>query len=167
MGAHTNNLHDGRVRVHTPGKYIVLFLFLPVSFVALGAGMWLSFEERRAAFAAVEYRKSVSGARQAYYPLPDFLVDLRTDSDGRTAYLRLKASVLLANEELPGTVERIDAVKPALVERLTFFLRELQPEDFDDSDDMARLKTELLRRVNLVLAPHSAGDVVIEDILIQ
>ncbi len=164
-------LHDGnsgsRTRVHTPGKYIILFLFAPVMLVAFGSGLWLSYAERRAAFAAVEYRKSIDGAREAYYPMPEFLVDLQTDDDGRTAYLRLKVSIRLNSAALNDAVEQIDTAKPVVVERLTLFLRELRPEDFDGSQNMIRIKSEMLRRVNLALAPHDARDVVIEDLIIQ
>ena len=162
-----NATATGRVRVRTPGKYVVLCLFVPVILVALGAGLWLNYTDRRAAFAAVEYRKSITGAREAYYPLPEFLVDLRADADGRTAYLRMRASVLLDSERLTESVERIDALKPAVAERVSFFLRELRPEDFDGSEDMIRIKREMLRRVNLVLAPYDANDIIIEDIVIQ
>lgn len=164
-------LHHGsanhRARVRTPGKYIFMFLFLPVMLVALGAGLWLRDAERRAAFAAVEYRNAVDGGREAYYPLPPFLVDLRADADGRTAFLKLKASVRLDRNKMASSVERIDAVKPAIIERATFFLRELRPEDFDETEDMERVKTEMLRRINLVLAPYDADGVVIEEIVIQ
>ncbi len=164
-------LHDGtggpRMRVHTPGKYIVLFLFAPVVLVAIGSGLWLSNAERRAAFAGVEYRQSLDGAREAYYPIPEFLVDLRMDDAGRTAYLRLKVSIRLDSASLNDAVEQVDAVKPAVIERLALFLRELRPEDFDGSENMARIKSEMLRRVNLALSPHDARDVVIEDLIIQ
>lgn len=168
---HDSALHTAnpgrRARIRTPGKYIVLVLFVPVSLVALVAGLWLAQAERRAAFADVEYRKSLDGAREAYYPLPEFLVDLRPDRDGRTAYLRLRASIRLNTENLNDSVATVDALKPALVERLTFFLRELRPDDFDESEDMIRLKNEMLRRVNLVLGPQDADDVIIEDLIIQ
>ncbi len=164
-------LHDGtggsRARAHTPGKYIVLFLFAPIVLVALASGIWFSYAEKRAAFAAVEYRKSIDGAREAYYPIPEFLVDLRTDDDGRTAYLRLKVSIRLNSAALNDAVEQIDTAKPAIIERLTLFLRELRAEDFDGSENMIRVKAEMLRRVNLALSPHDARDVVIEDLVIQ
>lgn len=157
----------GRRRVHMPGKYIILILFVPVSLVAVGAGFWLNFQERRAAYAAVEYRKSAEGLREAYYSLPEFLVDLRADDDGRTGYLRVKASVLLNKDGMSKTVQNIDALLPMLNERLTFFLREMRPEDFDSSEDMNRIKREMLRRINLVIAPNSADDVIIEELVIQ
>lgn len=144
-----------------------MILFVPVSLVALGAGIWLNFEERRAAFEAVEYRQRADGLREAYYSLPEFLVDLRTDDDGRTGYLRVKASILLGHDHMAKTVHHIDALKPMLTERLTFFLREMRPEDFDSSEDMNRIKREMLRRVNLVIAPNTADDVIIEDLVIQ
>jgi|GEM_PF-2375431 len=156
-----------RLRVRTPGKYIVLFLFTPVALVAVAAGVWLNDAERRAAFAAVEYRKSTDGAREAFVPMPEFLVDLRADDDGRTAYLRIKLAIRLDNATLNDAVEHFDVSKPAVTERLTLFLRELRPDDFAGTQNMARVKTELLRRVNLALAPHHAREVIIEDLIIQ
>ncbi|MEM8772968.1 MAG: flagellar basal body-associated FliL family protein [Pseudomonadota bacterium] len=164
---HHHGFNIGRARVRTPGKYIVLFLFVPVILVAFGAGLWLAYEDRRAAYASVEYRRLVSGERRAFYALPEFLVDLSIDADGRTKYLRLTASIQLETENVGAAIAHIDAQKLALVERLTFFLRELRPEDFDETEDMNRLKKEMVRRVNLVLSPYGARDVVIEDMIIQ
>lgn len=156
-----------RTRVRVPGKYVTLFLIAPVLLLAAGYGAWREYAERRAAFEAVEYRETVAGAREAFYPLPEFLVDLRPDDDGRTAYLRMKVAVQLDNAALGDAVETIDMAKPVLVERITLFLRELRPEDFDGSQKMLLLKSELLRRVNLALPPDNARDVVIEDLIIQ
>lgn len=164
-------LHDGqtraRMRVRMPGKYVLLWLVAPVLVFALGYGAWRDYAERRAAFESVEYRETGAGARAAYYPLPEFLVDLRPDDDGRTAYLRIKISVQLNMSALGDAVAQVDAAKPVLVERITLFLRELRPEDFDGSQEMILLKSELLRRANLALSPNDARDIVIEELIIQ
>lgn len=156
-----------RARSRTPGKYIVLFLFAPVCLVALGAGVWLNTAERRAAMAAVEFRAAASGEREAYFALSPFLVDLAPDADGRSTYLRMQALIVIRGGAVAATARRIEAERPALTERLTFFLRELRPEDFRGADGMARVKAEMLRRVNLVLGPGVADEVVIEDLVIQ
>lgn len=155
------------MRAHTPGKHIVLFLFLPVCLVAIGAGMWLRNAEQRAAFAAIEYRKAIDGGRLAHYPLPEFLVDLRRGSDGASRFLRMRISIVLDDESLASSVTRMNRQETAMVERIGFFLREMRPDDFEGTAQMARIKQELLRRANLVLAPQVAADVVIEEIIIQ
>lgn len=157
----------GRMRVRTPGKHIILILFLPVSIVAAIAGLWLNFQERRALYASVEYRQSANGSREAYYALPEFLVDLRPDADGRTAYLRLQVSLQLEDHDIATSLQRVDAAKPMVIERLNFFLRELRPADFSGSERMSMVKNEMLRRVNMTVEPARAREVVIEEILIQ
>ena len=52
-------------------------------------------------------------------------------------------------------------------ERIAFFLRELSPEDLDGTEAQARLKAELLRRVNLTIAPEAADEIVIQSFVIQ
>jgi len=157
----------GRRRVHTPGKFIVLILFAPVLLIAVGAGLWLRHKEREAVYAAIEVRTNANGDREVYYALPEFLVDLRADNDGRASYLRVKASILLQSGAKDRMARNMDAIKPLLVERLTFFLRELRPEDFAGTEGMGRVKRELLRRVNLVMAPDAASEVILEELVIQ
>lgn len=162
-----NDMGGARVRVRTPGKYVVIFLFFPVVMVSIGSGLWLNMIERRTAVAALEYRKSDSGEQEAYFTLPEFLVDLAPDRNGRTAYLKMRVSIALRGEEAETTAEQIDAVQPGVVERMNFFLRELRPEDFEGSEGMARVKREMLRRVNIAIAPAEADEVVIEELVIQ
>ena len=86
---------------------------------------------------------------------------------GRTTYLKMRAAIVLNQEDVKEIATTIDAVRPAVLERLTFFMRELRPEDFQGSEGMARVKREMVRRVNVVIAPERIGDVVIEEIVIQ
>ena len=162
-----NNSYTNRVRVRTPGKYVVLFLFAPVVFVALGAGLWLNYVNERSRLASLEYRMSQTGIETAYYELPEILVDLAPDSDGRKVYLKLNASVVLNEEKTRKTAKNIAALQPVITERLMFFLRIMRPEDFQGSEALERLKVELEKRVNLVIAPDKVDAVIIEDLVIQ
>ena len=47
------------------------------------------------------------------------------------------------------------------------FLRELRPEDLAGSQGSYQLRMEILRRVNLVIAPAKANAVLIEEMLIN
>lgn len=162
-----NKTYTNRVRVRTPGKYVVLFLFLPVCIVAVGAGIWLNYQKEQSLLAALEYRKSANGRGEAYLSLPEILVDLAPDQNGRKAYLKLNASLLLDSHEARRLAFRLEEKKPFIKERLTFYLRILRPEDFDGSDSQERLKRELVRRVNIAIAPDTIDDLIIEDLIIQ
>lgn len=156
-----------RARGRVPGKVIVLFVLMPAAMITAAALTLYSQARKHAAMQAVELRELAEGGKAAYYPLADFLVDLSPDAEGRTAYLRMSAALLLERASAAEAAAYIEAAKPLLRERATLFLRELRPEDFQGDDDMARIKRELLRRINLVIAPVAAKDVVIEDMVIQ
>jgi flagellar FliL protein len=47
------------------------------------------------------------------------------------------------------------------------FLRELRTDDLVGSAGAYRLRLELLRRVNLVIAPQQINSVLIEEMLVQ
>ena len=162
-----NHSFTNRVRVRTPGKYIVLFLFAPVALVAIGAGLWLNYVNEQSRLASLEYRTAQNGAETAYYALPEMLVDLSPDRDGRTAYLKLRASIVLSEDETRKTARNIAAAQPLVTERLTFFLRILRPEDFQGAAALEQLKAEMAKRINLVIAPDEVDGVIIEDLVIQ
>ena len=56
---------------------------------------------------------------------------------------------------------------PRLQDMFQTFLRELRPEDLAGSEGTYQLRTELLRRVNLVIAPSKVNAVLIEEMLIN
>ncbi|MCC5995694.1 MAG: flagellar basal body-associated FliL family protein [Oceanicaulis sp.] len=55
----------------------------------------------------------------------------------------------------------------ALRDSYTEFLLSLRPEDLDGSMGHFRLKSELVRRTNLILAPHEVEDVLINEFMLQ
>jgi flagellar FliL protein len=56
---------------------------------------------------------------------------------------------------------------PRLQDMFQSFLRELRPEDLSGSQGSYQLRMEILRRVNLVMAPAHAKAVLIEEMLIN
>lgn len=156
-----------RTRVRTPGKIIISFLFAPVAIIAVGAGVWLNTTSERSYRAALEYRKLDTGQKQAYYSLPEVLVDLKPDQNGEYKFLKAKITIALGSERADDAARRIEANKPAIVDRLTLFMRELHPEDFDGSEAMIRIKAETARRINLIVDPLQVGEVLFENLAIQ
>lgn len=107
------------------------------------------------------------GAPAAYdvvfYELPELLVNIRAE-DGRASYLKLKVTLECDSEE---TIHAIEPAMPRVMDRFQSFLRELRVEDLNGSLGSYRLRLELLRRVNLAVAPEQINAVLIEEMLIQ
>ncbi|MDO8409991.1 MAG: flagellar basal body-associated FliL family protein [Phenylobacterium sp.] len=98
-----------------------------------------------------------------FYTLPDIVVNMQT-AEGKATFLKLKLTL-----ELPdGTVtEQLNPNLPRLQDMFQTFLRELRPEDLSGSQGSYQLRMEILRRVNLVIAPAKVNAVLIEEMLIN
>ncbi len=98
----------------------------------------------------------------SYYTLPDVVANIAS-ADGHASYLKLKLTFECADEE---TVELLDQSLPRVNDVLQGFMSELRPEDLSSSAGDYQLRLEILRRINLVLAPHKINAVLIEEKLI-
>jgi len=85
-------------------------------------------------------------------------------ADGRPTYLKLKLTLEVPDQE---TADAIEPAMPRLQDMFQSFLRELRPEDLQGSQGSYQLRTEILRRVNLVIAPAKVNAVLIEEMLIN
>ncbi|MEI6439411.1 MAG: flagellar basal body-associated FliL family protein [Alphaproteobacteria bacterium] len=95
--------------------------------------------------------------------LPNVVVNMQA-ADGRPTYLKLKLTLEVPDEE---TAEALEPAMPRLQDMFQSFLRELRPEDLQGSQGSYQLRTEILRRVNLVIAPAKVNAVLIEEMLIN
>jgi flagellar FliL protein len=98
-----------------------------------------------------------------FYTLPDVVVNLQT-ADGRPSFLKLKLTLELPDHD---TAEVLNPNMPRLQDMFQVFLRELRPEDLAGSQGGYQLRQEILRRVNLVIAPSRANAVLIEEMLVN
>jgi flagellar protein FliL len=98
-----------------------------------------------------------------FYTPPDIVVNMQT-ADGRPTFLKLKLTFELPDHD---TADTLDANMPRLQDMFQTFLRELRPEDLSGSQGSYQLRTELMRRVNLVIAPAKINTVLIEEMLIN
>lgn len=95
--------------------------------------------------------------------LPNMVVNMQT-ADGRPTFLKLKLTLEVPDEE---TAEALEPAMPRMQDMFQTFLRELRPEDLQGSQGSYQLRTEILRRVNLVIAPAKVNAVLIEEMLIN
>ncbi len=98
-----------------------------------------------------------------FYTMPDIVVNMQT-ADGRATFLKLKLTFELPDHEI---VEVLNPNMPRLQDMFQTFLRELRPEDLQGSQGSYQLRMEILRRVNLVVAPSKVNAVLIEEMLIN
>ncbi len=98
-----------------------------------------------------------------FYTLPDMVVNIQT-AEGRPAYLKLRLTLELKDAHL---ADQLMAEMPRLQDMFQGFLRELRTEDLNGSAGNFQLRAEILRRVNLILAPGKAEAVLIEEMLVN
>ena len=98
-----------------------------------------------------------------FYTPPDIVVNMQT-ADGKPTFLKLKLTFELPDHD---TADLLDSDMPRLQDMFQTFLRELRPEDLSGSQGSYQLRMELLRRVNLVIAPSKINTVLIEEMLIN
>jgi len=98
-----------------------------------------------------------------FYTMPDILVNMQV-ADGRPTFLKLKLAFELPDQD---AADAIEPNAPRLNDMFQTFLRELRPEDLNGSQGTYQLRMEILRRVNLVIAPAKVNSVLIQEMLIQ
>ncbi|MGA9657533.1 MAG: flagellar basal body-associated FliL family protein [Asticcacaulis sp.] len=97
-----------------------------------------------------------------YLTLPNMVANIQSP-DGRASYLKLKLTFECPDTD---TVEAMTENMPRINDVLQGFIRELRPEDLAGSQGNFQLRLEILRRINLVLAPHKINAVLIEEMLV-
>jgi len=98
-----------------------------------------------------------------FYAMQDQTANIQS-ADGRPTFLKLKLSFEAPDRD---TADAITPDAPRLNDMFQTFLRELRPEDLSGSQGTYQLRMELLRRVNLVIAPAKINTVLIQEMLIQ
>jgi flagellar protein FliL len=97
-----------------------------------------------------------------YFTMPYVLSNIES-ADGRTAYLKLKLTFECSDH---AVAEQLTSEMPRINDILQGFIRELRPEDLAGSEGNYQLRLEILRRINLILAPAKINAVLIEEMLI-
>jgi flagellar FliL protein len=100
----------------------------------------------------------------AFIDMPDVLVNLSNSKSDRPQYLKVKIVLEVADQ---GLSDKVKPLMPRVTDLFQTYLRELRPSDLDGSVGLFRLREELTRRVNAVLAPNRVNAVLFKEIIIQ
>jgi flagellar FliL protein len=93
----------------------------------------------------------------------DLVVNLNSGG-GQMKFLQLGLQLELASG---SDLDKVKAVMPRVIDQFQTYLRELREKELRGSAGIARLKIELLARVNQAAAPVQVKDILFEKILIQ
>lgn len=99
-----------------------------------------------------------------YYMMPKQLVNLAGGEGGRPPFLEIE---LALESKDASAFDQVPELMPRLKDQYQSFLRELRIEDLNGSAGSFRLRQELLKRFNIVMAPAKVDAVLIESMLIQ
>lgn len=97
----------------------------------------------------------------AFVPVEPMVVSLRPLSQGR--HLRFRADL-----EVPSQYEAdVKAVMPRVVNVMNGYLRALETQDFESPGALFRLRSHLLRRIDIVTGPGRVNDLLIMEYVIN
>ena len=99
-----------------------------------------------------------------FIDVPDMLVNLTGNPGERVQYLKVKVVLELKEEK---QIEEIKPTMPRVTDIFQTYMRELRPVDLNGSAGLFRLKEELTRRVNAVVAPSEVSAVLFKEIVVQ
>lgn len=106
---------------------------------------------------------AAEAAKPVYYELPEFLVNLNSNTN-RVSFLKMSVTLELKNTE---TVALMEANKPRIQDAFNTYLRELRPSDIQGSEGIYRLRTELLARLNSTIEEGAVKDILFGEIIVQ
>ena len=100
----------------------------------------------------------------AFFDLPEVMVNLSGAAGERAQYLKLKIVLELPDQTLGA---QIQPVMPRVMDAFQTYLRELRPADLDGSGGLYRMRDELTRRINTMIAPHRINAVLFKEVVVQ
>ncbi|MFD1333762.1 flagellar basal body-associated FliL family protein, partial [Methylopila musalis] len=96
--------------------------------------------------------------------LPEMTINLATTDPDKQNYVRMTVAIEVADAKAGDAIKPL---MPRVIDSFQTHLREMRPADLRGSSGVYRLKEELLRRVNLAIAPAKADAVLFKDIVVQ
>jgi flagellar protein FliL len=127
----------------------------------VGGGVWFVFFRGHA-----EHHEPVAAVvpKPVFVDVPEMTINLAGGPGERIQYLRVKAVLEVKDDKM---VEQIKPTMPRVTDTFQTYLRELRSSDISGSAGLFRLKEEMLRRVNLAVAPGQVSTVLFREIVIQ
>lgn len=81
----------------------------------------------------------------------------------RLSHLRFRAQLEVPSAYKPD----VELLKPRIIDMLNGYLRALRTSDIEDSSSLARLRAQMLRRVQVIIGPGRVNDLLIMEFVIN
>lgn len=150
----------------TKGKRLLLLL-IPIILFLIAVGAYFFFF----VLGKKDHTKpsSQSGAQDhqvekfTFIDIENIVVALASGG-GKQEYLRISLTVQVKD---PAVQEKLNLMLPVVIDNFQTFLRELRPSDLSGSAGVIMLRTELLKRLNKIIAPQEVQDILFKEILMS
>lgn len=107
---------------------------------------------------------AASAAAESFiFNLPEMTVNLNTGGQTQS-FMKVTVALEVADQAM---MTEIQPRMAKVVDAFQVYLRELRPSDLEGSAGIYRLKEELLRRVNVAVAPAQVQGILFKEILVQ
>jgi flagellar FliL protein len=137
-----------------------LIIAAAAAIMLLGGGGYVMFGRGGAKQAAAPEKKPV-----AFVDVREMTVNLAAEpNQERQRFLKFKVALEVKD---PKIVAEVQPLLPRVEDIFQVFVRELRPSDLDGSGGIHRLREELLRRVNVAVAPTRVDAVLFKDVILQ
>jgi flagellar FliL protein len=100
----------------------------------------------------------------AFVDMPEMLVNLSGNANGRSQYLKAKIVLEVTDQK---SADEIKPVLPRVLDAFQTYLREMRSSDLEGSAGLYRVRDELTKRVNLAVAPARINAVLFKEIIVQ
>lgn len=114
-------------------------------------------------FFSGKHAEKVDVVKAVYFDLPEMIVNLSASSE-RPQYLRVKVTLELPDNSVQDAVK---AAMPRVIDAFQVHLRELRAVDLEGSAGLYRLREELMRRINIAIAPAKIRAVLFKEVVVQ
>jgi flagellar FliL protein len=101
--------------------------------------------------------------KSVYFDLPEMTVNLSATSE-RPQYLRVKITLEMSDSKVQDAVK---TAMPRVIDAFQVHLRELRAVDLEGSAGLYRLREELMRRINVAIAPTKIRAVLFKEVVVQ
>ena len=132
--------------------------FMAVQMGLIGGGTDTAAEDAHATEETVEL---TAIAPVAYVAIDPLMVNLPAGS-GRD-FLRFSAQL----EVTPEAQHEVEAIKPRIVDVMNGYLRAVAPADFEDPAVLDRLRSQLLRRIQVVTGEGRVRDLLVQEFVLN
>jgi flagellar protein FliL len=142
------------------------FTLLAMTLLLLGSaavgGYYFLFASKHNA-SDVEAKDKLSDTKMVYIDTPDIFVNINA-GQGKSRFLKLAITLQVKGQSNANDVK---VNLPRIIDSFQVYLRELRSEDLNGSAGMFLLKEELMRQVNVELAPIRIENVLFKEMLLQ